>query len=258
MSTPRSSTGYAIGKSESRRDRSLFWWTVAITILLGLATFSWFFSIYVFSHPEKPLNYQILTRFDKLLPPRDFSPLEVPGGQFLEPKAGYAKFYAMPDHLLAESNSLFKRHYITNYADETPLYLRGLFRVYQVRGLTGDDVFPQGLVVRARARDYPNVVIEYVFPTPDGTEPNPDLLAAGDDLALDRSSTFASVIHIARLPQDQLCFTLVPLVYGSYEIDGAGKIDLSPPDKLNLSGRLPITDEPGPDAADAQVAAGGG
>ena len=69
------------------------------------------------------------------------------------------------------------------------------------------------------------------------------LLATGDDLALDRKSTFASVVNVAHVSEDDLCFTVVPLVYGSYEIDGSGRIDLSPPRKLNLGGRWPITDE---------------
>ncbi|CAN5263717.1 hypothetical protein BH23VER1_BH23VER1_06000 [soil metagenome] len=238
-----------------RKDSGLFWWTVLITVMLGVATFCWFFSIYVFAHPEKPFAYRLLTKLEKIEPPQKFSALTVPTGQFLTPKEAYGKFYAFDDRYLEIDNSLLKRHYLTNYKEEAPLYMRGLFRIFQVRRLTDADAFTAGVVVRARSHDYPNVVVEYLFPSDQAPERPESLLSIGDDLTLDKTSTFASVIHIEKLRDDNLCFTLVPLVYGSYEVADVGKISLSPPQRLNLEAPWPVTDESiqQPDSPETEV-----
>ena len=50
-------------------------------ILLGFAAFSWFFCISVFSHPEKPMHYELLGRFDKLEKIRRFTDADAPTGK---------------------------------------------------------------------------------------------------------------------------------------------------------------------------------
>ncbi len=227
-----------------RTDASLFWWTILITLLLGITTLSWFFSIYIFAHPEKPLNYSILTKLEKLEPPKQFSALNVPSGPFLTPKAAYAKYFGLTEPLLDIDNSRLKRRYIQNYETDTPTYLRGTYRIYQVRKLTKDDVFSSGLIVRARAHDYPTVVAEFLFPTKSALDADQQkIFTVGDDLQLNRNSTFASLLHVEKLPEDNLCFTLVPLAYGTFEVPGTGQLSLAPPAELNLAGTWPITDE---------------
>src|SRR3954468_10816976 len=61
--------------AKDRRDNGLFWWTILITLLIGVATFCWFFSIMVFKYPEKPFNYRLLTKLEKLERIARFDPL---------------------------------------------------------------------------------------------------------------------------------------------------------------------------------------
>lgn len=253
LSTPRSSSGYAKGIENRRRDSSLFWWTVAITLLLGVATFSWFFSIYVFAHPEKPFNYRLLTRFEKLAPPERFSALAVPTGAFIESKEGYGRYFSLSEKHLAVDNALLKRRYLTNYEEESPVYMKGKFRITDVRPLTETDAFTAGFVAKAKSHDYPNVVIEYLFPMSAAPANPAEIFARGDDLTLDRSSTFASVIHVAKLEDEIVSFTLVPLVYGTYEVSGVGNIALSPPSQLNMKAPWPIMDSQPPQQVDQPI-----
>ena len=234
-----------------RADGGMFWWTVAITVLLGMATFSWIFSIYVFTHPEKPLSYRLLNRFHRLEKLEAFTVKNVPGGKVHDAKAIYQKFYAWNHEQLDTQNSLLRRNYITNYKEDKPLFLRGKFRVTHARPLTESDFFPHGMVARAVAvteggNEFRNVIVEYVIPT--AGEAPPMEFRAGDTLELDTSKQkrrlWSSVLNVQRLDEDVLVFTVVPLLYGEHSVDAARKqiITASPPELLNLKAGLPITD----------------
>ncbi len=248
-------------------DGGLFWWTIIITLLLGAAIASWFFSIYVFSYPEVPFNYKLLNRLHKIEPLKKFERGDVPNGKVYTAKAAFQEFDRLTDKQLQDKSNLLRRSYLTNYRalEDKPIYMRGDYKIYQVRPLTTEDVFPSGLVVRAQAieavegapLEFPNTIIEFIFPT------NGPALAAfsvGDVLTIDQRSLYAketadkkadgrkfyaSVINLDRLPQHKLLFTLVPLLYGNCEINGDrdSKLTMEPPAKLNLEGRWPITEE---------------
>src|ERR1700710_597403 len=74
---PRSGGG---NFSRKQGGSGMFWWTIIITLLLGVATFSWIFSMVVFKYPEKPFNYRLLGKLKKLEPLTAFHPLHVPNG----------------------------------------------------------------------------------------------------------------------------------------------------------------------------------
>ncbi|MGI8603612.1 MAG: hypothetical protein ACR2OZ_11525 [Verrucomicrobiales bacterium] len=253
MNASRSHYGKS-GKALSRKqsDPWLFWWTIAIFVLLGLATFSWFFSLYVFRHPENPKNYRLLSRVGKLEPLTKFNEQTVPQGKFLTPKEAYAKFFNYTNDELTAQNGLFKRNYIQNYAEQQPVYIKGEYRIYKVTELSPRDAFPSGLIVRAKARELPNVSIEFVLPAdqlPKGRPPY------GDDLILKTNDNFASILHVSRLSEDSLCLTVVPLTYWSYPVSHEEFISLTPPAKLNLDSRWPVTDDiPTPEAEKGRVA----
>src|SRR5688572_485471 len=61
--------------AKGRRDEGRFWWTILISLLIGVATFCWFFSIIVFKSHEKSFNHRLLTRLEKLEPLATFDPL---------------------------------------------------------------------------------------------------------------------------------------------------------------------------------------
>jgi len=234
-----------------RGDPWLFWWTIAIFLLIALTTFSWFISLYIFRHPEKPRNYRLLARFHKLEPLVKFNERSVPQGKFHTSKEIYARFFNFSEHELTAQNELFKRHYIRNYADEQPVYIKGDFRIYKVSELTPERPFMSGLVVRAKSVDLPNVSIEYIFPTESLPRRKPQY---GDPLVLTSNDSFASVLHVSRLPEESLCFSVVPLTYHSYRPAGGKEaIALSPPERLNLEASWPLTNDTPMAEAEAPV-----
>jgi hypothetical protein len=231
---------------------------ILITILLGLVVASWFGSIYLFSYPERPFNYNLLQRMKKVEKLQAWNAGNAPKGKFYSPRGIFQDFDRLSDDNLATKSNLLKRIYLTNYKnlDERPVYLQGRFRVYQVRPLVETDVFPSGLVVRAQAieqqegRDveFPNTIMEMVFPT---NGPAQAAFEINDILSLDATGdrknyrSYASVVHMQRLPEQKMIFTTVPLLYGTYEFnkDQGLALSLSPPTMLNMNGRWPLTDE---------------
>ncbi len=260
MSSGRSSMT-ARGLASKEADKSLFWWVIVITLLLGGAIASWFFSLFIFSYPERSWNYNFLQKINRLEPLVKWQvqagdKKTVPAGKFHGPREAYQEFDRLSDENLQAKSALLKRSYIMNYVnpDEKPVYVKGRFRIYHVRPLTGEDIFTRGIVVRAQALDiledgreeeFPNTLIEFVFPT-EGTVPAAfnvnDVLAI--DLTKDKRS-YASVINIERLSGQKLLFTVVPLLYGKYDVnkEAGVQITLEPPKSLNMNGRWPITEE---------------
>jgi len=235
-----------------RSDGGLFWWSIAITLLIGLATFSWFFCIYVFTHPEKPFNYRLLSKFEKLEPIKAFSEKDFPGGKTYAHRDMYQTFYSFTDENLKQKNSELHRAYITNYKEERPICIRGQFKVVHSRPLTKDDVFTSGTIARAVAlveedKEYRNVVIEYILPS---RTPSKEHFLPGDILKIDTSEAegkrrrFASLLNVQRQQDDSMVFTVVPLAYGEH---GNAQAEFSirgePPHRLNLDARWPITDD---------------
>ena len=235
-----------------RTDGGLFWWSVAITMLIGLATFSWFFCIYASTHPEKPFYYNLLTRYHKLEPLKAFTEKDMPGGKTHSYKDMYQSFYSLTGENLQQKNSDLHRAYITNYKEERPVFLSGSFKVTHSRELTKDDVFTSGSIARAVAlveddKEYRNVVVEYILPT--NGKPK-DQLLPGDILKIDtpdqngKGRRYASLLNVDRRDDDSMVFTVVPLAYGEHANPQAGvSIKAEPPDKLNMAGKWPITDD---------------
>ncbi len=252
LKTPRGSLSRAAA-AVKQTDGGIFWWTIAIIVLMALAVFSWVSCIYIFTHPEKPYNYKLLSRMHRLPELKAFTEEDVPSGKSLSPPELYQKFYPFSDENLANHNDLLRRNYITNFKsrDEKPYYVRGRFRVVQARPLGAGDVFPQGVVVRAVAvnddgKEYRNVVVEYVLPTAKarvGVD-----FASGDLLDIDSRRSgkrlYGSVLNVHRLNEDVLLFTVVPLLYGEHQIDAAKNrvLRACPPEVLDFSASFPLTD----------------
>jgi hypothetical protein len=226
-------------------DTSLFWWTILIFVLTGLATFSWMGSLYVFNHPEKPKNYRLLAKLKKIEPLKKFSESDLPQGKFQSAKELYRQYFGYESLELDTFNNLLKRSYIQNYRDQAPLYLKGDFTIDKVVDLTANDIFSRGLVIRATSEDLPNVQIELILPTDEIPKNRP---STGDELRLKNNHLFASLIHVSRPDSESLCFTAVPLTYPQYQVSETEKIALRPPTLLNLTGTWPLTDATPPPA----------
>lgn len=259
---PRGSLSRAAA-AERKTDGGIFWWTIAIIVLIALAAFSWVSCIYIFTHPEKPFNYKLLSRIHRLPEIKAFTEENVPSGKSLSPPELYQKFYPFSDENLDNHNDLLRRNYITNFKsrDEKPCYVRGRFRVVMARPLAAGDVFPCGVVARAVAinddgKEFRNVVVEYVLPTAQARS-GVDF-APGDLLDIDsrrsKKRLYGSVLNIQRFNEDVLVFTVVPLLYGEHQIDAAKNRVLSacPPQVLNFGARFPLT-EMGSSSADGKA-----
>lgn len=255
-----SGSGSGAGK---RRDGGLFWWTMIITVLIGLCCFSWFFSIYVFSHPEKPFNYNLLTKLGKLEPVERFTENNAPAGAagFLAPKAAYARFAPGPGRLgkaqLEVTNDLLKRQYLLNYKEEKPVYVSGHFRIDQIHPLEAGDPIGTGIVLRGTAIDYTALDFEYIVPTKSAVDVSP--FKVGDVIELTGPKHYASVVHVSHLPEERVALSLISLTYptlgetGQKTVKGGQQAPLpriaqAPPALLDLSAAWPLTSEGRADA----------
>jgi hypothetical protein len=252
MSDGNEFRSYGGGSFSKKNDSGgIFWWTILITFLMGVATFCWFFSIMVFSHPEKPFNYRILAKFDKLEPLRPFSKFTIPGGKFLPSRDLFAEFFAFSHEQLAVRNDMLKRAYIRNYKQEQPIYVTGEYQVINARPLASNDVVTTGWIVRARAVDLEDIDIELVLP---GLETAEDPFQAGDKIVLDQKNTFASALHVQKFDHDRLCVTLMPITYQGISVNKESKSwKMNPPEKLNMEAYWPISRDPGVSAENVAV-----
>ncbi|HCN30163.1 MAG TPA: hypothetical protein DIT64_15770 [Verrucomicrobiales bacterium] len=227
--------------TQKKEGGGIFWWAVLITLLMGAATFCWFFSIMVFSQPEKPFNYKILAKFKKVTPLRPYTLYTAPAGKAFGPRELLTEFYPYSLEQLQLRNDLLKRTYLKNYQHEQPVYLLGSYKVLEVRQLTEGDVFSSGWVLHARASEFEDVDMEFVMP---GLSLADAPCAAGDVIKLDKRA-YASVLHLERLGQDRVCATVVPLAYQTVVFANGKSHSLTPPELLNIESVWPLTRDPG-------------
>jgi hypothetical protein len=231
------------GLSRKSNNANLFWWTIAITFMMGVATFCWFFSIMVFQHPEKPMNYKVLAKVNKLPIIRKFSVYTVPNGAAKSAKDLLAGYFAYTPGQMEVSNAILKRAYIRNYdRQDPPIYLTGKFQVLEARKLTAADVMTEGWIVRTRSVDLEDVDVEVVLPN---LMVDKAPFEVGEVLTLDKRSTFAALVHVERLGEDRFCGTVVPLVYEGFKREGGDVLTMNPPVKLNLEASWPLSQDPG-------------
>lgn len=229
--------------ARKNESASLFWWTIVITLMMGLATFCWFFSIMITQHPEKPLNYRVLAKLDRLPVIRKFTVYSVPDGAAKSARELLAAYYAYTPEQLQVANNILKRAYIRNYdKQDPPVYLTGQYEVLEARPLGETDVIREGWVVRCRAADLEDVDVEILMPgLASGSAP----FEAGEQITLDKRATFAALVHVERLGEDRLCATAVPLVYGGFKTAGGDLPAMNPPRQLNLEAGWPVSADPG-------------
>lgn len=228
---------YGGGSFSKKRDQGgLFWWTILIFLLLALATVSWFFSIMVFTYPEKPFNYRLLTRLEKLEPLKNFDSNHIPHGKFLTPTKLLEEYSFFTTDRLRVTNDTLKRDYIRNYKEHPPVYVRGSFVVMATRPLSAKDVFTDGWVVIGRSSEIEDVNVELILP---GTKEQP--CSVGDTITLDNKKAFAATMHVQKMDRDRLCVTVVPLLYDEVAVTNKAVIsNLIAPQKLNMDATWPI------------------
>jgi hypothetical protein len=67
------------------------------------------------------------------------------------------------------------------------------------------------------------------------------MLQTGAPVRIVRTDDLSAVIHVARVGEGRMMFTVVPLLYGSYQLtEGPGQFSLEPPTELNMDPGLPV------------------
>ncbi len=224
----------------------LFWWSIFIFMLLALATVSWFFSIMVFSYPEKPFHYKLLIKLEKLEPLKKFPINDVPHGEFVTAGKLLEQYLFFTPEKFRVANDMLKREYIRNFKERSPLYVTGSFAVLAARPLKNSDVFTNGWVVVARSLEIEDVDIELVLP---GLESAAAPYKTGDTIKLDRQRSFANTVHIQKLDENRISATLVSLLYEGVPAADGSIAKLEAPAQLNMEAAWPI-------ARDISLAAG--
>lgn len=239
------------------RSGNLVLWLAAIAVLVGLNFASWSFCMWVFGQPEHPLNYRLLTRLEKLDPIHGFLPVTAPRGKFYSTKDLYAHVYPFGEAELGAFNGILKRLYLTNYKERDDVtYLSGEFAVETVQEMTRRDVFPSGLVIRARSTTFPDALVDLALPSEN--VPESFDLKKGELIQLQESSMCAAVLHVDRREDTSMVFTVVPLVTRTpspadqppapkrYEFAEGAVIEVSTPPRIRLDPeRWPISEEDG-------------
>src|SRR5581483_3289197 len=226
-----------------RRDH-LFAWTIFILLLTGFAFACWLGSFYIFGHPKRPDSYRILKKLHKIEAPKRFELTAAPAGEFLSAQKLYGRYSVYSRLQLQNENDQLLRDYLGNYSATKKLvpYVVGRFNILDNYELKPDDVFPSGVVAVAQSVDFPQVLIEHVYTAEQKNVPVlRKMLQTGLDVKLERTLDLAAIVHIERLFNGSLQFTVVPLLYGTYALkQGSGTFSLEPPPTLNLENGLPI------------------
>lgn len=234
---------------------NLILWFAAIAVLVGMNFASWSFCMWVFGHPEHPMNYGLLTKLEKLDPIRGFLPVTAPRGKFHSAKEIYAQVFPFSDAELAAYNGILKRHYLKNYLERDDVtFLSGEFIVESVQRMGEEDVFTSGIVVRAKSSSFPEAVLDLALPSEN--PPEQFALKRGDSIRVPESSTCAALLHVQREGEVEIVFTVVPLVTRTeapsgeptrttreFELAEGAVIELSTPPLIQLEPRRwPISD----------------
>ena len=243
---PDESYDYEEEEPAPKKRDNLFIWTVFILLLIGIAFASWLGSFYIFGHPEKARNYRILQRVKKIEPPNRFEQTKAPSGDYLSAKQLFDRYSKYSNLRLDDENAELLRTFVTNYRETKKLvpYMRGNFTIADSAVLTPKDFVMRGMVALAQSNDFPQVLIEHLYPMNAGeiAKARP-LLTAGNPIKLEKTYDLGAIIHIARIADGRLQFTVVPLMYGSYALSGgAGTFTTEPPHDLYIEGSLPVMD----------------
>jgi len=236
--------GYDDEEDAPKGRDNLFLWTVFILLLIGGAFACWLGSFYIFGHPENPRSYRILKKMGKIDAPQRFEVTAAPQGEFLDPQKLFERYARFTRLELENENGELIRNYLRNYRETKRLatYCTGKFVILKSYELTKADFFESGVVALAEASDFPQVLIEHVYTANARDVPSlMALLQTGAPVRMFRSEDLSAVVHVERIGDGRMQFTVVPLLYGSYGLtSGPGQFSLEPPAELNMEPGLPV------------------
>lgn len=233
------------------RRPAYFWWILANALALCFALVSWVVCLHIFRHPEDPQNYEILRKLKRLPELKRYEMLEAPSANSLAPRELYKKFFGFEEGQLVRLNKALMRNYLTNF--QRPLlltYVEGNFQVEAVRPLQEGDFVKPGFIVRGRAMVKPDeftaaapypVIVDYIFPTTDRAAFS--WFKPGDMLSVSKVPNCAAILHVSKVQDkdDQvLCVTVVPIVYGEYQVGDNRRLTIEAPDRFQPGAKFPL------------------
>ncbi len=237
--------GFDEGDDEAKGKDNLFLWTIFILLLIGVAAGCWMGSFYIFGHPEDPRFYKLLRKMGKIDSPKRFEVTAAPPGEFLSASKLFEKYSKYTRLELQKENDELLRNYIKNFRETKKLtpYITGRFSIIDSYELKKGDMFPTGVVALAQSLDYPQVLVEHTYPAAkENVATLRTMLQTGLDMKIERTNDLSAIIHIEKIQDGRLQFTLVPLLYGAYALrQGVGTFSLEPPVDLDMAGGVPIT-----------------
>ncbi len=234
-----------------KRKPAFYWWTLANSLALCAAILSWLLCLHIFNHPEIPRNYELMRKLGLAEAPEPREGLTAPPGEAVDPRALYRRYASLDAASLSRLNAALMRNYLTDL--KTPKliqYAEGEYRVEEIRKLDENDLFHPGFAVKARAMLPPDefsepapwpVTIEYLFPT--HHERAPDWIVPGDLLAISKFPNCAMVLHVARIDSEDtpvVNLTLVPVLFGDFQVGSGRTFRLQAPERLNPAAPLPV------------------
>ncbi len=232
------------GELQREEHDNLFGWTVFILLLVGFALACWLGTFYVFGHPENPRSYSILKKLKKIEAPKRFELTGAPPGEFLTARKGYDRYISFTRLQLKNENDFLLRTYIDNFQEMKRLvpYMVGRYTIVQSRVLTSSDMFTSGVVALAQAVDFPQVLVESIYTAPPASVQSlKNMLSAGVTIELKRTLDLSAIVHVERLQDGRLQFSILPLLYGTYAMkQGSGSFSLEPPPDLNVAAGVPV------------------
>jgi hypothetical protein len=140
-------------------------------------------------------------------------------------------------HLIYQNDILLK-NYIQNYKEENSIYyIKGDFIVTSVRELDNSDTITKGLAIKGNSQKFNKADVIILLPIENFDIKNE---LVGSEISL-KSNHFSSVVNVSVNGAKKTTFTIIPIVYGQFEINDNLVLNLTPPKKLNIEGQWPIT-----------------
>ncbi len=223
---------------------NLFLWTVFLLLLAGVGFTCWLGSFYIFGHPEQPRAYRILSKLGKIAPPVRFLVTKAPPGEFLRAQRVFEQYSKFTSLQLEHENELLIRNYIKNYTETKRLvpYLMGKFTILKTYELQSTDLVTSGVVALSQSEEYPQLLVEFIYPTPAQSVPElQQLLQPGLEVHLEKTLDLSAILHVGHALDGRLQVTTMPLLYGNYALkNGVGTFSLEPPKFLNVAAGFPL------------------
>lgn len=238
--------------SEPRFRTPWFWWAVVILLAACFAAVSWAGLLYVYRFPEKAENYEFLEKLNQLPKPEEISRSDAPEGiETLSAISLHSKFLALPDASREQLNLELRRRFIAGLVEQDLIYyVKGSYKVLEVRDLTEDDFVSGGFAVKLQASiqvdeyrppsPYP-LYLELILPNAKAAQKI--FYPVGEILELNRVPNYVALLHgmTQTLANERIAVvTAMPIVKTSQRTAEGSAIRVSLPMKYQLSGSLPL------------------